>query len=153
MTFQVSPAWNCVTLTTAASTGFTLRLGIVCSACTSAAPATTGSIPVCGIAPCAPRPVIPISKMSNDAITGPGIAPNCPTGIPGQLCIPYTASHGNLSNRPSSTIARPPPSFSSAGWKMKWIVPSKLRVAARYFAAPSSIVVWPSWPHACILPS
>jgi hypothetical protein len=32
-------------------------------------------------------------------------------------------------------------------------VPSKLRVAARYLAAPSSIVVWPSWPHACILPS
>ena len=28
---------------------------------------------------------------------------------------------------------------------MKWTVPRKLRVSARYLAAPSSIVVWPSW--------
>jgi hypothetical protein len=45
-----------------------------------------------------------------------------------------------------------PPRPSSAGWKMKWTVPSKLRVSARYFAAPSSMVVWPSWPQACITP-
>ena len=36
---------------------------------------------------------------------------------------------------------------------MKYAVPSKLRRCASARAAPSSIVVWPSWPHACILPS
>jgi hypothetical protein len=28
----------------------------------------------------------------------------------------------------------------------------EIAVSARYFAAPSSIAVWPSWPQACILP-
>ncbi len=32
-------------------------------------------------------------------------------------------------------------------------MPSKLRVAARWRAADSSIAVWPSWPQACILPN
>ena len=41
---------------------------------------------------------------------------------------------------------------SSAGWKISATLPAKLRVSARYFAAPNSIVVWPSWPQACILP-
>jgi hypothetical protein len=141
MTFQASPAWICVTVTTAGSIGFTVRLGIVCSACTSALAATTGSIPSCGIAPCAPRPVTTISKMSKDAIIGPGITPNFPTGMPGQLCMPYTPSTGNRLNRPSSTIARPPPSCSSAGWKRKSTVPANRFVSARYRAAPSSIVV------------
>ena len=50
-------------------------------------------------------------------------------------------------------VPRAPPKPSSAGWKMKTAVPSKLRLAARYFAAPSSIVVCPSWPQACILPA
>ena len=31
-------------------------------------------------------------------------------------------------------------------------MPSKLRVSARYLAAPSSMVVCPSWPQACIFP-
>src|SRR3954463_6295462 len=35
---------------------------------------------------------------------------------------------------------------------MKWMVPAKLRVSARYLAAPNSIAVWPSWPQACIRP-
>ncbi len=88
ITFQVSPPWNCVTLTTAASTGCTVRLGIVCSACTIALPTTIGSMPLCGMAACAPRPVTVISKMSKPAIIGPGITPNWPTGMPGQLCMP-----------------------------------------------------------------
>jgi len=54
--------------------------------------------------------------------------------------------------RPASIIARAPPPPSSAGWKASTILPSKLRVSARYLAAPSSIEVWPSWPQACILP-
>ena len=47
-------------------------------------------------------------------------------------------------------IAMPPP--SSGGWKMQTTVPSKFRVSARYFAAPSSIAVCPSWPQACMAP-
>ncbi len=39
-----------------------------------------------------------------------------------------------------------------AGWKMKWTVPEKSRVAARWRAAPSSIVVWPSWPQHASFP-
>ena len=61
-------------------------------------------------------------------------------------------SQGKRSNNPSFSISRAPPTPSSAGWKMKLTVPLKLRVSARYFAAPSSIVVWPSWPQACIRP-
>src|SRR6185437_13115987 len=53
---------------------------------------------------------------------------------------------------PSSIIALPPAPPSSAGWKITTAVPSKLRVSARYFAAPSSMAVWPSWPQACIRP-
>ena len=53
---------------------------------------------------------------------------------------------------PSCTISRPPPPPSSAGWKITTAVPSKLRVSARYWAAPSSIAVCPSCPQACILP-
>ena len=50
---------------------------------------------------------------------------------------------------PSPRAPAPP---SSAGWKMTTAVPAKLRVSARYLAAPSSMAVWPSWPQACILP-
>ena len=77
---------------------------------------------------------------------------NLPTSSFGRLCMPKICSHGNLSNSPSLTIASAPPRPSSAGWKMKWTVPSKLRVDDRYLAAPSSMVVWPSWPQACMRP-
>ena len=50
-------------------------------------------------------------------------------------------------------MARAPPSFSSAGWKMKCTVPAKSGWLARAWAAPSSMVVWPSWPQACMRPS
>ncbi len=53
---------------------------------------------------------------------------------------------------PSSTMARLPVRPSSLGWNTTTTVPSKLRVSARYLAAPSSMAVWPSWPQACILP-
>ena len=77
---------------------------------------------------------------------------NLPTSSLGRLCMPKICSQGNFSNSPSLTIASAPPRPSSAGWKMRWTVPSKLRVAARYLAAPSSMVVWPSWPQACMRP-
>ncbi len=45
------------------------------------------------------------------------VVPNEPTGMPGQLCMPNTASHGKRLNRPSLIISRAPPPPSSAGWK------------------------------------
>jgi hypothetical protein len=66
--------------------------------------------------------------------------------------MPKTSSMPKRSNKPSSIIARAPAPPSSAGWKMTTTVPAKLRVSARYLAAPSSMAVWPSWPQACILP-
>jgi hypothetical protein len=42
---------------------------------------------------------------------------------------------------------------SSAGWKMRFTVPEKFFVAAILLAAPSNMVVWPSWPHACMTPA
>src|SRR5882762_6103631 len=80
-----------------------------------------------------------ISQRSEAASNGPGRTAIRPTSIPGRLWSAKTASHGNLSNSPSSTMTRPPPPPSSAGWKIRCTVPSKFRVVARYLAAPSSI--------------
>ncbi len=66
--------------------------------------------------------------------------------------MPKTWPMPKRSISPSSIMASPPVRPSSLGWKMTTIVPSKLRVSHRYFAAPSSIAVCPSWPQACILP-
>ena len=55
------------------------------------------------------------SKISNAAIIAPGLIAKRPTGIPGILCMPKIELTGNRSNKPSSIIALPPPSFSSAG--------------------------------------
>ena len=110
-------------------------------------------MPRCGWAAWLPRPRCGCPSCRTAASSGPGRVAMWPRGRPGLLCRAKTASQGNWSNSPSSTITRPPPRPSSAGWKMKWTAPSKLRVSARYFAAPSSMVVWPSWPQACILPS
>jgi hypothetical protein len=67
ITFQASPAWNCVTLTTTASVGAMVRLAMVWSVETRLAPATIGSLPRCGMAAWVPRPVTVISKVSMDA--------------------------------------------------------------------------------------
>ncbi len=83
-----------------------------------AALTTMGSMPVCGCAPWAPRPVTVISMLATAAITGPSRHWNTPAGTAGQLCRPYTCRIGNCSNSPCSTMICPPPLFSSAGWKM-----------------------------------
>ena len=75
--------------------------------------------PASGRAPCAPLPVTVMSKKAPPAIIAPVRMANLPTGRPGRLCMPKTASHGKRSNSPSSIIASAPPRPSSAGWKMK----------------------------------
>ena len=153
MTFE---AWlddrTLVTETTTGRRGSALRPAICWSEMTICAPASTGSIVVCGCPPWPPRPVTTMEKLSDDAMSGPGRNAKSPTGMPGMLCIPNTRSMPKRSMSPSSTISLPPPPPSSAGWKMTTAVPSKARVSARYCAAPSSIAVCPSWPQACIAP-
>ena len=60
------------TLTTAESSGSTLRLAIVCNASTICAPITNGSMPRCGCAACVPRPLMRMSQRSEAASSGPG---------------------------------------------------------------------------------
>ncbi|MNY20428.1 hypothetical protein D3C86_1539060 [compost metagenome] len=126
-----SPAWNWVTEITAVSIGRLLRVMMPCRAETICVPAKTGSKPLCGMAACAPLPFTTMRNSLLDAISGPAVVPNEPTGMPGQLCMPNTASHGKRLNRPSLIISRAPPPPSSAGWKIRFTVPSKLRCSAR----------------------
>src|SRR6218665_44044 len=151
-TLVASPACTMVTEITPASTGFLLRLMMVWKVCTIWQAIGTGSMPVCGSAAWPPLPRMVIRNSLVEAITGPGLTEKLPTGMPGQLCMPNTACIGNCSNRPSSIITRAPPPPSSAGWKIRYTVPSNGRCCAKCCAAASSMAVWPSWPQACILP-
>ena len=111
-TLVASPVWIMVTEITPASTGFLLRVMMVWKACTIWQATGTGSMPLCGMAACPPLPRITMWNSLLDAITGPVLAANEPTGSPGQLCMPYTTSMGNCLNRPSLIISRaPPPPF------------------------------------------
>ena len=107
---------------------------------------------MCGRAACVPRPSIRITKLSSLAMMPPARVENVPARIPGMLCAPKIASTGKRSNSPSAIIAFAPRPCSSAGWKMKRTVPSKSLRSASSCAAPSTIDMWPSCPHACILP-
>ena len=49
---------------------------------------TTGSIDICGDAPCAPTPKTFISTLSVLAIENPSRTPICPEGIVGLQCNP-----------------------------------------------------------------
>ncbi|MET4226878.1 hypothetical protein ABIA85_000138 [Bradyrhizobium sp. LA6.10] len=79
-----------------------------------------------------------------EAITTPSWTAMVPAASPGQLWKPNTRVIGKRSNRPAPTIARAPPSPSSAGWKMKSTVPLQLVSATSSAAAPSSEAVCPS---------
>ncbi len=115
MTLYASPPWIWVTLTTTVSTGRALRDTIDCSAVVMWLATSTGSMPASGRAPCAPLPVIAMSKNAPPAIIAPSRIWNFPTASPGRLCMPKTTSQGNSSNSPSRIIASAPPRPSSAG--------------------------------------
>ena len=152
MTLLATPAWNTPTVTTADCSGSTLRDTIDCSAMTMLEPATIGSALKCGIAACPPLPRTAMTTRSAEASAAPLRKASVPTGCPGALCSANTASQGKRWNSPSSTMRLAPPPPSSAGWKIRFSVPLKRRVCARWRAAASSVAVWPSWPQACILP-
>ncbi len=127
MTLPALPAWNWVIDSTALSSGSVRRATMDCSASTMWLPTTTGSMLRCGRAAWPPWPVMRIQNRSDAAVTEPATAVIVPTGRVVSLWAPNTMSQGKRWNSPSSTMTRPPPPPSSAGWKMKWTVPSKLR--------------------------
>ena len=77
-----------MTLSTAVSRGEMLRATIDCSAVPMWQATSTGSIDSSGRAPCAPLPVMVMSKKPPPAIAVPGAMPYLPTGMPGRLCMP-----------------------------------------------------------------
>ena len=146
------PACTMQVETTTASSGLMLRDAMLCSAVMVCAATSTGSsarVRRHGVRALA-------GDLDREAVgaasSGPGLMPNVPSAVPGQVCMPYSSWMPKRSSRPSSSMASPPVRPSSLGWKMTTTVPSKLRVSHRYLAAPSSMEVCPSWPQACILP-
>mmetsp|Transcript_30403 Transcript_30403/g.61893 ORF Transcript_30403/g.61893 Transcript_30403/m.61893 type:complete len:207 (+) Transcript_30403:995-1615(+) len=88
---------------------------------------------------------------------GPARPPISPLGSVGHKCIPNARSTlGSCDSTPSSTIRFAPAPPSSAGWNTSRTVPGGRRLScwspASRRAAPRSIDVCASWPHACILP-
>ena len=92
------------------------------------------------------------------AARGPTQVPTLPTSDSESTCSPKTAS--TPSRAPSSTMRIPPdlPSASCAsslGWKSNLTVPGNRPSSAsplRMVAAPMSMAVWASCPHACMMP-
>ena len=146
------PAPISPTVNTAGSTGSTSLETMVWSAVTTCAAMEMASEPRWGIAPCEPVVFTSISKASAAAMMGPAFVATFPKGSPGQRC--NAKMEETSSATPSSTMTLPPPPPSSAGWKMNFTVPpSRSLIPDSAWAAPTSMLVCPSWPQACILPS
>mmetsp|Transcript_30130 Transcript_30130/g.64364 ORF Transcript_30130/g.64364 Transcript_30130/m.64364 type:complete len:243 (+) Transcript_30130:555-1283(+) len=152
ITLKASPALNCVTETTFESKGEDVRDTSVCRATMAAEAATTGSRPRCGMAPCVPFPLKTHLKKTALAMMVPGREATMPVSTLGHTWNPKMA----LMSRRCSRMCRAPAPPSSAGWKASLIVPrpsfpSACRPVSRR-AAPRSIVVCTSCPHACMRP-
>src|ERR1044072_2550241 len=76
-----------------------LRLTIVCSASTTLAPTTMGSLARCGWAPGPPLPVMRMSQRSAAASKGPGLVTMWPTGMPGLLWMGGNGIPGEFSEQ------------------------------------------------------
>ena len=93
-----------------------------------------------------------IRNQSVLAMRWPGAHEIAPASTSLQICVPKIVS--TPSSAPALIIMREPTEHSSAGWNSKrtspWIssvMPKRMR------AAPSSMDIWQSWPHACMTPS
>ncbi len=116
---------------------------------TSAAAPTTGSLPSCGRAPWAPRPVRVTVNVSDDAASAPGCATTCPTAKRRSTCPPKIAA--TPSSAPAASIARAPAPTSSAGCSTRRTSPSA-GARRRSIAAPTIHEACTSCPQACITP-
>ena len=131
MTLIASPPRMCPTVNVAAFWALISWATKSLSASMIAHAAFTGLRARWGIAPCPPTPFTLTRTVSELARNGPARVMNLPTGTVGKLCIPHTESTGNSSKSPSRIMTSAPPAPSSAGWKMKWMVPSKPACSAR----------------------
>ena len=100
-----------------------------------------------------------ISNAALPAMIVPGRVPIVPLGVSGygHACSANaTLVGGVIASKPSRSIFFAPPAPSSAGWNTNRIVPGgsarSSRILASARAAPRSIAMWPSCPHACITP-
>ena len=154
-----TPPLIVATVTTAGASVMSVwRAVIVCSAVMISAETTTGSTPFHGWAPCVCLPFTMIVRPSAIDIAAPGLKLSLP-GSSGHTCSPKIADGAGFSSAPSSIMTCAPPCSpgggpSSAGWKMNFTVPGICaRIPASTVAAPMSIAVCASWPHACITPT
>ena len=93
-----------------------------------------------------------MTTRSAEASVGPLRKASVPSGWPGRVVQREDGVAGEALEQAfvDHALGAAPP--SSAGWKIRFSVPLKRRVCARWRAAASSVAVWPSWPQACILP-
>ena len=155
MTFSASPELNLPTVITAASVGLILRATMDWMLLTNWAPATMGSLPSSGRAPCAPLPVISRSNRSADAYPSPRKIPTLPAGRSGDIWPAMTRSTRGFSKTSRSIMALAPAPRSSAGWNKNLTLPFNALCrpdSMRVLATPSMMVVLASWPQACITP-
>ena len=96
MTLVALPAWIWVIDSTAVSSGLFSREMMVCQPWAICTATITGSTPLCGWAAWAPLPRTVTLNSLLEAIIGPATTPKLPSAMPGQLCMPYTASIGKL---------------------------------------------------------
>ena len=156
MMLRLVPAWNEPTVTTTGSKTSNRRVTRVCSAVTISAATVTGSLARCGIDPCPPSPRTVTCKPSLAAMSVPGRVTKEPCGTSELItCMPYAEETREpaASSTPSSSILPAPSNPSSPGWNMKTTSPARCsRCRASSRAAPASIAVCRSCPHACIAP-
>mmetsp|Transcript_35958 Transcript_35958/g.91910 ORF Transcript_35958/g.91910 Transcript_35958/m.91910 type:complete len:223 (+) Transcript_35958:470-1138(+) len=151
MTLYASPACIIVTDTTAESSGEVPRDTSVCAAPTMALAATTGSLSLWGIAAWPPCPRTVILKEVAPAMMAPARLANLPESSQGHTCMAKTASTPSMT--PSCTITSAPAPPSSAGWNSSLTVPGSVASCSlRILAAPSSMAMCASCPHACMTP-
>ena len=101
MMLNALPACTWVTLTTTSLNGSVPRLAMDWSAVTMCERHSTGSMPKCGMAACAPLPRTVTLNSSTAAINGPGVMPTVPSGRSCQTCRPNAASGRGFASTPS----------------------------------------------------
>ena len=162
ITLFVVPAVMCPTVTTDGSNTSTVRVTISCSAWTISQATGIGSIARCGSLAWPPLPVTVIVILSAEAMIEPPRLLIQPDGNDDVMWMANAAvtgealpsPSGGTSSRPSSSMNRAPWWPSSPGWNMNSTRPaSSSRRPASRRAAPTSMAVCVSWPHACIAPS
>src|SRR5690606_28393558 len=160
MMLKRTPPWMAPKLSTTGCREMSWRrLTTVCAVPMMSAAATIGSTPPHGRDPCVWRPWTTMLKRSDAAMAGPLRTPICPACRVENTCRPNTASGRKSRNTPWASISSAPPASpsggpSSAGWNTNSTSPgSASRMPTSASATPIRMLVWASWPQACITPT